>query len=136
MNSVLPSGKEYCRCSLSWSLQLEVQWRKKSLPFPLAIRVIGDDWDPMESIKVSEILEPFFPLKMTVCGIKKWKWFISWRWRDINVKWWIKIHYSKLRVCIVKQLYIFAKVPPRIILNYLYDQSFNFKISNINCSRF
>lgn len=37
-----------------------------SLPLPMAIKVMGDDWDPIESIKVSEIFDPFFPLKMTV----------------------------------------------------------------------
>lgn len=70
---LLPSGKEYCRCSLSCPLQLEVQCRKMSLPLPLVINVMGDDWEPMESIKVSEILDPFFPLRMTVFFYKKRK---------------------------------------------------------------
>ena len=33
----------------------------------------GDDWDPIESVKVLEILEPSFPLSTTV-----WKTIGSW----------------------------------------------------------
>lgn len=32
----------------------------------MVIRVIGEDWDPMESVNVSDIFDPFFPLRTIV----------------------------------------------------------------------
>ena len=45
----------------------------------------GDDWDPIESVKVLEILEPSFPLNTTV-----WKTIFSFR----RIRW--KEHLSSL----------------------------------------
>ena len=53
-----PSENPYLSVSLSCPLQFDIQWRKMSFPLPDTESDNGEDWDPIESVNVGDILDP------------------------------------------------------------------------------